>query len=211
MKRLVIIGTGGFAREVYWHAQNSIGYGLNYEFKCFVEGDVPINEDRNKLLPGYFAGTVLDYKIQEDDVFVLAIANVDAKKRIVDIVKSKGGSFIQLIHKSALVSPYAKLGEGVIISAFVTISCNTVVGNFVQYNSYSSLGHDAKVGDFSSIMAHVDITGNVECGKYTYWGSGSRALPHAKIGDHATVGAGSLVLKRVKAYQTVFGVPAKGI
>ena len=211
MKNLVIIGTGGFAREVYWHAQNSVGYGNEYKFKCFIEGDVPVSKERNSLLPGPFYGTVLDYEVEDDDVFVLAIANVDAKQRIVNIIKEKGGSFIRLIHNNALVSPFAKLGEGVIITAFVTISCNTIVGDFVQYNSYSSLGHDSRVGDYSSIMAHVDITGNVDCGKYTYWGSGARALPHSKIGDNSVVGAGSVVLRNVKAGQTVFGNPAMPI
>ena len=29
MKHLLIIGIGGFAREVFWHAHESIGYGTD--------------------------------------------------------------------------------------------------------------------------------------------------------------------------------------
>ena len=211
MKNVVIIGTGGFAREIYGILHSSIGFGTDFIFKCFIEGDVPISNERNELLPGPFCGTVLDYIPDKDDVFAMGIADMEAKERIVTIVKSKGGSFLSLIHKTALVSEYAKIGEGVVICPYCGISCNVVIGDHVTINSFSGVGHDAEIGAFSSIMSHVDITGNVHVGSHTFWGSGSRALPHSKIGSHATIGAGSVVLKKVKDNQTVFGVPAKSI
>ena len=39
MKNLIIIGTGGFALEVYEHAQNSLGYGSEYKIKGFIDYD----------------------------------------------------------------------------------------------------------------------------------------------------------------------------
>ena len=209
MKNLVIIGTGGFAREVFWHAQNSLGYKEDFIFKCFIEGDVPISEERNRMLPGPFRGTVLDYIPDKDDVFVMAVTDIYAKERIATIIKKKDGKFISLIHKTAFVSEYATLGEGIVLCPFTTVSCNVIVGDFVMMNVYSDLGHDAVVGSFSSIMAHVDITGNVKVGSHSFWGSGARALPRAKIGSHTTIGAGSVVLSKVKDNQKVFGVPAK--
>lgn len=209
MKNVVIIGTGGFAREVHDLLYTSIGYGTDFTFKCFIEGDVPISEERIKLLPGPFQGTILDYILEKDDVFVLGIADIGAKERIDSIVKQKGGRFLNLIHNTSLVSPFAKLGEGIIICPYCGVSCNVVIGDHVMMNSFSGIGHDSRVGAYSSIMSHVDITGNVHVGSHTFWGSGSRALPHSKIGSHATIGAGSVVLRRVKDHQTVFGVPAK--
>lgn len=209
MKELVIVGTGGFAREVFWHAQNSLGFNEEFKFKCFIEGNVPISEERNCVLPGLFKGTVYDYIPEQDDIFVMAITDVNAKELVASIVKSKGGKFTNLIHKTALVSEYAKLGEGVVLCPFTTVSCNAVIGDFVMLNVYSDLGHDAVVGDYSSIMSHVDITGYVKVGTHTFWGSGSRALPHVKIGSNTIIGAGSVVINRVKDNQKVFGVPAK--
>lgn len=209
MKNLVIIGTGGFAREIFWHARNSLGYNKEFILKCFIEGDVPISEERNRILPCHFRGTVLDYIPDKDDIFVMAVADVYAKERIASIIKEKGGKFIRLIHKTALVSEYATLGEGVVLCPFTTVSCNVIIGDFVMMNVYSDLGHDAVVGSYSSIMAHVDITGNVKVGSHSFWGSGARAVPHAKIGSYTTIGAGSVVLSKVKDNQKVFGVPAK--
>ena len=40
MKHLIIIGVGGFAREVYWHAQDSLGYGNEWDLKGFLDGDI---------------------------------------------------------------------------------------------------------------------------------------------------------------------------
>ena len=211
MKNVVIIGTGGLAREIYELLHNSIGYGTQFDFKCFIEGDVPINKDRNDLLPGPFQGTVIDYIPCKNDMFVMAIADVDAKERIVSIVKNKGGNFLTLIHKTALVSEYAQIGEGVVLCSYSSVSCNVVIGDYVVINAYSGVGHDAVVGEYSSIMSHVDITGDVRVGSHTFWGSGSRALPHATIGSHAIIGAGSVVLRKVKDNQTVFGIPAKPI
>ena len=211
MKNLVIIGTGGFARELYWHAHCSVGYGTEFMFKCFIEGDVPVDKERNILLPGPFAGTVLDYDIDEDDIFAMSITDVYAKERIANLIKLKGGDFITLIHQTALVSSQATLGEGVVLSPFTFVSCNVNVGDFTTLNVYSSIGHDAVIGSYSCIMGHVDITGNVHVGTHTFWGSGSRALPHATIGSFATIGSGSVVLKKVKDNQIVFGIPAMSI
>lgn len=208
MKHLLIVGTGGFAREVYWHAQNSLGYKTEYGLKGFLEGNVPLQQDTYSLLPMPVLSNVTDYKPEENDVFVIAIANAKVKEKISKIILSKNGEFINVVHKTAMVSPLAILGKDIILCPYVMISCNTIIGDHVMFNAYSDLGHDSVVGAFTSIMCHVDITGKVKVGTHTFWGSGARALPSSKIGDNAIVGAGSVVLKKVKPNTTVFGNPA---
>ena len=208
MKELLIVGTGGFAREVYWHAHNSLGYGTEFVIKGFLEGNVPLDHSKYSLLPAQVLENILNYNISRNDVFVVALANSKIKELLAGIILGNGGKFINLIHKTAMVSDTAQLGIGIIFCQFTSISCNTVVENHVMLNAYSSLGHDAKIGEYSSIMGNVDITGNVSVGTHTFWGSGSRALPGSKIGNYATVGAGSVVIRKVKDGKTVFGVPA---
>lgn len=211
MKNLIIIGVGGFAREVYWHAQNSVGNGSQWKVKGFLDGNVKVSDREYELLDALLLGDVEHYEIQQDDVFICAIANPQIKMMLTQIIEEKKGKFINLIHHTALVSDNSVLGQGIILCPFTIISCNVRVGNHVMFNSYSDAGHDAVIGSYTSIMGHVDITGNVQVGDRTYWGSGSRALPHSKIGDDSTVGAGSVVLKKVKENQTVFGIPAMPI
>ena len=60
-------------------------------------------------------------------------------------------------------------------------------------------------------MSHCDITGHTQIGKKVFVGGGAGTLPKAKIEDDAYIGAGSVVLKKVKAGTKVFGNPARVI
>lgn len=211
MKQLLIVGTGGFAREVYWHAQQSVGYKTQYEIKGFLEGNVPLAKDAYELMPAEVFDNVLNYQIQFDDVFVIALANSTVKNKIAHILAQKGGEFINLIHKTALISPQAKVGVDVILCPYTIVTCNTVIGSHVMFNLYSSMGHDSQVGDYSSLMCYVDIAGDVHIGDHTFWGNCSLAIPGSRIGDYVTVGAGAVILKTVETGQTVVGVPAKTV
>lgn len=208
MKQLIIIGTGGFAREVYWLAKNAIGYGEDFVLKGFVEGDAPVSEERNKLLPDKFFGSIVEYEIQADDVFVIAIANGDVKEKLASIVTAKGGHFINLIHKTAQIAPTAQLGTDVILCQFTFVSDLVKIGNHVMLNVATGVGHDAVIGDYSSLMGGVAICGGVQVGTHTFWATGAMGVPHSIIEDHATVGAHSVVLRRVRKGRTVFGNPA---
>jgi len=44
-----------------------------------------------------------------------------------------------------------------------------------------------------------------------FMGSHASVLPGAVVGDYARVGAGSVVLRKVRPYTTVMGVPAQEI
>lgn len=211
MKKLLIVTTGDFSREIYWHAMNSKGYGKEFVIKGFLEGNIDVNANGYPLLPMPVLGNIESYEFEEDDVCVIANANAKLKQILVEMITDKGGRFANLIHNTSLVADSAILGEDVILCPFTTVGVNTRIGNHVMFNCYTSLGHDAQIGDYTSTMSHVDITGRVQVGVGTYWGSGSRALPSSKIGDYARIGAGSVVLKKVKAGQTVFGVPATAI
>lgn len=211
MKNLLIIGVGGLAREVYGHTKNSKGYGTAWTIKGFLDGNVRLEEKEYELLDAPLYGNVENYQIEEEDVFICAIANPKVKMLLTKMIEDRGGTFINLIHHTAIISHRAMIGRGVVICQFVTVSCDANIGNHVLINLASEIGHDASVGEYSSLMSYVDITGNVSVGKGTYWGSGSRALPHSKIENNSTVGAGSVVLKKVKENQTVFGIPAMPI
>lgn len=209
MKNLLIVGTGGFAREVYWHAHNSKGYNTDFIIKGFLEGDVPIAPNRYSLMPTKVLDNVLNYYVQKDDVFVIAIADPKTKKRIADILDTKHCKFINLIHETALVSPTAVLGYGLILCPYTVITCNTNIGNHIMLNLYSSIGHDSRIGDYTSLMCYVDISGNVKIGKYNFWGNCSSVIPSCKIENNVKVGAGAVVVRDLKEKGTYIGVPAK--
>ena len=208
MKNLLIIGVGGFAREVHWYAQNSIGYGVDWQIKGFLDGNIKLSAAEYDLLPEKVLGDVENYEICADDVFTCAIGTPSARKFLVEKILSRGGEFIKIVSTLAQIHTTATIGRGVIISPYVGVSDRAAVGDFVAVNGMAIIGHDATVGDFSCVMPHVAISGKCKIGAEVFVGSGAVILPKARIGDGATVGAGSVVLKKIRAGVTVFGNPA---
>ncbi len=209
MKHLVICGTGSFSRELYWHAQNSIGYGVEWDIKGFLDGTVKLSDENEyKKLPLPVLGSVCDYKIENDDVFTCAVGTPSIRKQLIEIISKKGGKFINVIHNTAIVQGSAKLGTGIILCPFTYVNDSSIIEDNVMLNTMSGLGHDVQLGAYSCIMGHVELCGYVKVGSEVYFGSGARVLPHGKVGDGAFVGSGSVVLKKVKAGVKVFGNPA---
>lgn len=208
MRQLIIIGVGGFAREVYWHTHASYGFGVDWQIKGFLDGDVKLSATDYELLPAPLLGDVNDYDICADDVFTCAVGTPEVRQHLSEKILARGGEFVNVISTQARVMPTVKLGRGVIISPQTDIGDNARLGNFVAVNVQTTIGHDAQIDDFSCIMPHAAISGKVQLGAKVFVGSGALILPKAKVGDGATVGAGSVVLKRVRAGATVFGNPA---
>ena len=208
MKNLIIIGCGGFAREIYWHAHKSHGFGVEWKIKGFLDGDIKLAAADYALLPAKVLGDVDGYSICADDVFTCAIGTPHARKILCEKILSRGGNFINIISKLAYVMPTVELGRGVIICPYVNIGDNAKLAEFVAVNDVSIIGHDAQIGNFSCIMPHAAISGKCQIGAEVFIGSGAILLPKARVGDGATVGAGSVVLKKIRAGATVFGNPA---
>ena len=210
MKNLIIIGTGAFARELFWHAQQSIGFDVDWRIKGFLDGDVKLSPEDYARLPEDVPvlGDVNNYEICADDVFTCAVGTPKARKVLCEKILSRGGEFINLVSELAYIMPTVKLGHGVIISPHTDIGDSAVIGDFVATNAMTIIGHDVTIGNFSCIMPHANIAGFGKIGSEVFIGSGAILVPKAKIDDGATVGAGAVVLKHVKADATVFGNPA---
>ena len=160
MKELIIIGVGGLAREVYMHAKASIGCDEEWCLKGFLDGDKKLPQEEYQKLKLPLLGDVNSYKIEENDVFICAVANTNIREKMVEKISSRGGDFLTLINKNSYISETAKIGKGSVIGNYVTITDNVSLGEYSFLNAYTSLGHDVIVGKYTSTMGHVDITGN---------------------------------------------------
>ena len=107
----------------------------------------PILGDPKNMLP------------QQNDRFLLGIGQVEPRRRIVEVLKSRGARFLTLIHPTAHVDSTATLGEGCIVYPFATIMNNVQIGNFVMLNLYSSAGHDTQIGDYCTFSPYATMNG----------------------------------------------------
>jgi sugar O-acyltransferase (sialic acid O-acetyltransferase NeuD family) len=210
MGKLVIVGAGGFGREILSWVEDVLTDKKEWQVIGFLD-------DNPKALDGYnyhlsVIGTIDDYQPRKDEFLVMGIASSPLKKlKIAATLKSKGGRFISLVHPSVIVGKNVKIGDGCIICRNVIFTCDILVGDFVTINILSTIGHDVSIGDGCTLHPCVSISGFAQLGQGVLIGTHGSLLPGAQIGDFATVGAGSVVIKNVEAETTVLGVPAKRI
>lgn len=207
MKHLLIIGARGWGREVFNMLPDSIGYGTEYTVKGYLDDKA----DALEGMSGY--PTIIDsvehYVPQVDDVFVCALGDAHWKKHYAEIILNKGGQFINIIHKTASIGRNTQIGLGCIITNNVGISCDITIGNFVTFQSYTIIGHDAIIGNYCHLGCRSFMGGGSMLGEVTTIQTNSIILPHIKVGNECIVGAGAVAIKKVKDGTTVFGNPAK--
>ena len=208
MKNLVIIGASGFAREMYDLALACYGSQSDFRVKGFLS-DNPSNIEAM----GYpsVLNTVTDYEPEENDVFFCAIGNLYHRRKTVEIILSKGGVFINLIHPTAIISPSVKLGIGVGIKAYCVLASDVTVEDFTFLQSSVIMGHDVNVGRFCQVNSFAFFAGYVRVHDMVSVNAGVRIIQNVVVEEEAVVGIGSVVLNRVRKNSTVFGNPAKRI
>ncbi len=204
MKKLIIVGAGGFGREVLAWARQAVE---PWVVKGFLDDNLQAMDRFG--MEWSVLGTVDGYIIQEEDVFVCAIGQIAAKRRCVESLLARGAEFVQVIHRTATIGEGVGFGRGVILCPGAIIGSHARLGNFVSINLHSSVAHDSVVNDWSQLHCHIDVTGGVTVGEGVLIGSHASLLPGVKIGDGATIGAASLVMRDVAAGTTMFGVPAR--
>lgn len=208
MKNLVIIGAGGLAREIYDLAIICSQNENLFKIKGFLS-----KEDTGIAAMGYppIISTLIDYEIEESDLFFCAIGNVQNRKRVVEHIIKKGGEFINLIHPTAILSPSVKLGIGIGIKSHCVISSDVEIDSFSFLQSSVIMGHDVKIGKFCQINSFAFFAGHVKINNNATINAGAKLLQNVVVEEQAIVGIGSVVISKVKAGTTVFGNPARKI
>jgi len=202
MKKIIIIGTGGLARELTsWCAEyfQIVGYYSSTNATEHKEFDLPGMLYTSDVTPD-LAGT---------DLAVMAIGYPPVKAKIHKQFSHLGFKFPTFIHPSSTVSERANIGDGVIISPNCVVSPNVTLNKLVYVNFSCGIGHDAVIGCYTQINPGTQLGGFSKIGDCVLIGTGSTILQGITVGNGTTVGSGSVVLSRVADDATVLGNPAK--
>lgn len=208
MKKIVILGTGGFAQEVLSFLQ----FSKSYKVIGFTDSNSDLKGKIINSIPVLGNDNVLKNLIEENvsHAFV-AIGRNTIRELLFKKIYNLGFKHINVIHPSAVIAHNVSIGQGVVIYPNVTINTNVCIGNSVLINSNVSIGHDVEIGDFVNINPGVNIAGRVKINNSSFLGIGCSVLENIVIGSKAIVGGGAMVTRDVSPATNVVGVPAKPI
>jgi len=209
MNRILIVGAGGFGRELFHWVKQHPDYGVAWTIAGFLD-------DRSDALAGYayspgVVGSIKDYQVSSGDILLLGVAVPKVKQAVVSHLLARGATFLTLVHPSAVVGGNVSIGRGSVVCPGAVLTSDISIGDFVTCNCSSTIGHDAHLANFVTLSGHCDITGFCRIAEGAFFGSHACVIPKMKVGAWSTVGAGSTVIMNVPENVSVIGNPARRI
>ncbi|MCD4750472.1 MAG: acetyltransferase [Thermoanaerobaculales bacterium] len=210
MKSIVILGAGGFAREVAWLIEE-----INKEEPTWeILGFSAVDKTHLGESIGKYHIRFSDEKVAGLDVSIaVGFGNPTLLSKAMSNFQGVPMTrFPNLIHPSVEFDhDGVRLGAGNLICAGTVLTTGITIGSFNIINLNCTVGHDCVIGDACVANPGCNISGNTRIGKGCLLGTGSTVLQGIRIGATATVGAGAVVTKDVPPGVTVVGVPARPI
>lgn len=211
--KLVIIGAGGFGREVLDVVEacndDLAMVGQSLEAVGFLDDGDP----DPKLLEPYGVGHIGPVSALEsmpvDVGYVIGIGSPKARADL-DARFASSRDCPVLVHPSATVGRRAvEFGPGSIVCAQAALTNHIRLGRHVHVNLGSTIGHDATLADYVTLSPLVAISGGVKVEAGAFFGTGATVNPGLTVGAGAVIGSGASVIRDAPADAVSVGVPAK--
>lgn len=206
MLDVVIYGAGGLGREIY----DTLVFVNAKKLAFKVVGFIDDTRAQGSIVNGVEvlgSSSVLEEMYGKFGI-ILGIADPEVRKKL-HLKYKNYFLFPNIIHPTAIVSPFAELGEAILIQSNCLVAANSKIGAGVIMNAHSGVGHDAQVGDYCSIMSYCDLAGNTRLGELCFIGAGAKVIPMTSIAAKSYLCAGAVVLKDVVVKSKLLGNPAK--
>ena len=213
MKNVIIVGAGGFGREVFYWLQDWIDFDANRRHSFQIKGFLGLDESELDSfdLPVGILGNEETYEFQKDDLFVMAVGQPALKRKIATRMIELKAEFFTLVHPTAIVCSSAKIGVGVVLCPFSTVSSDVEIGNFAMLNANASVGHDCKVGDFCVLSGYANLNGFVTLEDEVFLGTRATVVASKTVGAQSNVSAHALVVSDVPRQTTVLSAAGRFI
>lgn len=206
--RLVIVGAGGFGREVLGYAQELRARGACLDVVGFLD-DNPMVDLPYRGAP--HLGRIADYVVTDTVRFVVAVGDPARRAETTALLAERDARFFTIVHPTAHVATTATIGEGCIIGPMCAIGNEGFVDDHAILTSYAAVGHDAYVGRTATLSPHTVVNGGSEVGDGVFLGSHASVNPGLEIGSWSKISAGTVVYADVEPGSLVSGNPATAV
>lgn len=208
IKDIVIIGAGGFGREIVWLISSINKDKRLWNLIGFIDED---ESKIGKIINGYkVLGNLEYFKDNRNIYYVCAIGNAKSRKEVVEKCREYKIKAATLIDPSVKMDKEScSIGEGSIICAGNILTTNINIKDHIIINLSCTIGHDVVIEDFVTIYPGVNVSGNCNLGSCSELGTGSKIIEGKSIGSNSIIGAGTVVIRGIKDNCTAVGVPAK--
>jgi sugar O-acyltransferase (sialic acid O-acetyltransferase NeuD family) len=205
-RRILIVGAGGFGREVLHWARAAWGRDAE-RIAGFLSAD-PHLLDAHAPAPAVL-GDPHDFEPLPGDGLVLAIGIPHTRRMVAESLFARGATFLSVVHPTAVVAPTASIGAGSIICPHAVVSDAARLGTCVLVNYHASLAHDTSAGDFAVLSPYAALAGGATIGADVFLALHASIGPGVTVGARSKVSANSCALFDVPADALVHGVPGR--
>lgn len=192
LKEKVIIGAGGFAREIRAHIKNK-------NIKFFVTDEFYKENDENTYPLSSFDPNRYSA--------IVGVGDPKSKKKLIDQLPADTEFWTFISPNAKIIDDNNEIGEGSFICDGVIITTNVKLGKHVQLNLGTTVGHDTIIGDYFTSAPCVNISGNVLIGDFVYMGTNSVVREKIKITDDVIIGLNCGVVSNILEKGVYIGTP----
>lgn len=189
-RNVIVFGAGG-----HGHVIADIIYASGDRLVGFLDD----NPEKETL------GPIDDYVRFPDCEFCIGIGNAAFRKKLSALPLK----WYTAVHPSAIISPYAEIGEGTVVMPNTTVNYGSRIGKHSIINTGAIVEHNNTIGDYVHISVGVKLGGTVSVGDMTWVGIGTTVNNNLSICGNCMIGAGAVVVRSITCPGTYVGVPAK--
>lgn len=203
MKDLIIIGGGGFAKEVIWLAND-----CNRKVRGVLDDDV---QTHNTQVQGATVlGDIASWVNYKNCEFIVAIGSPRTRQKVLESMLTFGEpDFATLIHPSVRLSNTVSIGEGSIICAGSVLTADINLGKHNILNLNVTVGHECEFADYVTVAPMVAVSGNVKLEYLVEVGTGAVIRQGLELAEGSMLGMGGILTKNIPERTIFAGNPAK--
>lgn len=203
--RVVILGAGGM--------------GLLAADLCHATGQELVGFLDNRKPPGtcLYGNPVLgpfdllekDAALRDTCRFLVAVSDARLRRDWIGRIAGAGGRMITLVHPSVSCSPWARLGEGIMISPFSTLYPGAEIGDGCLIQGHCVVGPEVTVMPVCFLGESSMYGSGSRIGADSFIGAGAFIRPGLSIGQGCVIGANSTVVRDIPSFKVAVGSPTR--